>query len=226
MRLEPRGPEAIRGRIAELRSKLAGLKQSTGGTGPLEPPPTPRPSPDAFPNLQGRMPGLPSGRIQNSAFSGAPGLSGNMPLDPMAGGMTLNTLQSAAGREAWIPAVREIAANHGLDPALFESLVEQESAFNPTAVSRAGAQGLTQLMPATAKMLGVSDPFDPIQNLDGGARYLAQMLNQFDGDERLALAAYNAGPGAVKRNGGIPPFTETQNYVAKVMARTAERRAG
>lgn len=225
MRLEPRGPEAIRGRIAEIRSKLAGLKQSSGGTGPLEPAPAPRPSADSFPNLQGRLPGLPSARVTNPALSGLPGLSGSMPLDPMAGGLTLSSSAAPNGREAWLPAVREMAANHGIDPALFESLVEQESGFNPAAVSRAGAQGLTQLMPATAKMLGVSDPFDPIQNLDGGARYLAQMLQQFGGDERLALAAYNAGPGAVKRNGGIPPYTETQNYVAKIMAKTAERRA-
>ncbi len=225
MRLEPRGPEAIRGRIAEIRSKIAGLKQNTGGTGPLEPAPAPRPSLETFPNLQGRLPGLPTARIQNSAFSGAPGLSGNMPLDPMAGGLSLSSLSTAAGREAWLPAVREIAANHGLDPALFESLVEQESAFNPSAVSRAGAQGLTQLMPATAKMLGVSDSLDPIQNLDGGARYLSQMLKQFGGDEKLALAAYNAGPGAVRKHGGVPPYTETQNYVAKIMAKTTERRA-
>lgn len=225
MRLEPRGPEAIRGRIAEIRSKLAGLKQNTGGTGPLEPAPAPRPSLDQFPNLRGSLPGLPTSRIPNSAFSGAPGLSGNLPLDPMAGGLTLDALSVASGKEAWLPAVREVAANYGLDPALFESLVEQESAFNPLAVSRAGAKGLTQLMPATAKMLGVSDPFDPIQNLDGGAKYLSQMLEQFGGDERLALAAYNAGPGAVKKSGGVPPYTETQNYVAKIMAKTAERRA-
>lgn len=224
MRLEPRGPEAIRGRIAEIRSKLAGLKQSTGGTGPLEPAPAPKPSPESFPNLQGRLPGLPVPRIQNSAFAAPTGLSGTMPLDPMAGGLSLSTVGAAAGREAWLPAVREIAGNYGLDPALFESLVEQESAFNPMAVSRAGAKGLTQLMPATAKMLGVTDPLDPIQNLDGGAKYLSQMLKQFGGDEKLALAAYNAGPGAVKKHGGIPPYNETQNYVAKIMAKTAERR--
>jgi soluble lytic murein transglycosylase-like protein len=119
--------------------------------------------------------------------------------------------------------VRAAADKHGLNPALFEALVEQESAFDPRAVSSAGAQGLTQLMPGTARMLGVADPFDPAQSLDGGARYLAQMLREFGGDQRLALAAYNAGPGAVRRHGGVPPFQETQNYVTKILGRVAER---
>jgi soluble lytic murein transglycosylase-like protein len=105
---------------------------------------------------------------------------------------------------------------------LFESVVAAESGFDPSVVSAAGAQGLTQLMPATARMLGVTDPLDPAQNLEGGARYLAQMIRQFDGNVRLALAAYNAGPGAVARHGGVPPFRETRDYVERVLGRVKD----
>lgn len=111
---------------------------------------------------------------------------------------------------------REAAARHGVDPDLFERLVSAESGGNPRAVSSAGAMGLAQLMPATAQALGVQDPFDPVQNLDGGARYLRSMLDRF-GDPRLAVAAYNAGPGAVQRYGSVPPYPETVAYVARVL---------
>lgn len=109
----------------------------------------------------------------------------------------------------------ETAQRHGVPPDLFLRLVQQESAFNPQAVSPAGAIGLAQLMPGTAADLGV-DPSDPMQNLEGGARYLAQQLQAF-GDPALALAAYNAGPGNVQKHGGIPPFAETQQYVQKIL---------
>jgi soluble lytic murein transglycosylase-like protein len=110
---------------------------------------------------------------------------------------------------------RMIAIEEGVDPDLFLRLVGAESSFNPDAVSSKGATGLAQLMPDTAAELGV-DPTDPIQNLRGGARYLRQQLDEF-GDPVLALAAYNAGPGNVRKYGGVPPFAETQNYVSKIM---------
>ena len=112
----------------------------------------------------------------------------------------------------------------GIDPALLKGLVQQESGFDPNARSGAGAVGLTQLMPGTAAALGVTDPTDPAQSLQGGARYLREQLDRFGGDERLALAAYNAGPGAVSKYGGIPPYAETQGYVNKVLANAASYR--
>jgi soluble lytic murein transglycosylase-like protein len=114
---------------------------------------------------------------------------------------------------------QEVARRHGLDPALVLAVMGVESAFQPDAVSPKGAQGLMQLMPATAKELGVTDPLDPLQNADGGARYLRDLLARYDGDVEKALAAYNAGPGAVARHRGVPPYRETQAYVRKVLER-------
>jgi soluble lytic murein transglycosylase-like protein len=116
------------------------------------------------------------------------------------------------------------AASNGIDPALLKGLVSQESGFDPNARSGAGALGLTQLMPGTAAGLGVTNPLDPVQSLQGGAKYLRQQLDRFGGDEKLALAAYNAGPGAVARFGGVPPYSETQNYVTSVLSKAASYR--
>jgi soluble lytic murein transglycosylase-like protein len=120
--------------------------------------------------------------------------------------------------------IQSTASKYGLDPALLKGLIRQESNFNPNAGSPAGAQGLTQLMPATAASLGVTDVHDPAQAIEGGAKYLKQQLDAFGGDVQKALAAYNAGPGAVKKYNGIPPFPETQNYVTKVMGYADEYR--
>jgi soluble lytic murein transglycosylase-like protein len=109
---------------------------------------------------------------------------------------------------------RQAARKHGVPEELFLRLVNQESRFNPKAKSHAGAIGLAQLMPGTARELGV-DPHDPKQNLDGGARYLMEQYKEF-GSWRLALAAYNAGPGAVKKHKGVPPYRETKDYVKKI----------
>ncbi len=104
-----------------------------------------------------------------------------------------------------------------LDPPLIKAVIRAESAWNPRAISRAGAQGLMQLMPGTSKNLDVDDPFDPGQNIEAGSRYLRLMLDKFNGDLIKALAAYNAGPGAVEKYGGVPPYRETRNYIKRVL---------
>jgi len=130
----------------------------------------------------------------------------------------LDEVQGPAGSD-----LRDIAAaaarRHGLDPELVMAVVSVESGFRPQAVSPKGAQGLMQLMPKTASSLGVADVFDPAQNLDGGTRHLGQLLTLYGGDLARALAAYNAGEGAVHRHGGVPPYRETRAYVKKVLER-------
>ncbi len=115
------------------------------------------------------------------------------------------------------PLIEQAAARNGLDPAVLHGLIEQESGFDPNATSSAGATGLTQLMPGTASSMGVANPLNPAESIEGGARYLGQLMRQFSGNTEDALAAYNAGPGAVQQYGGVPPYAETQSYVTKVL---------
>jgi soluble lytic murein transglycosylase-like protein len=210
MNLQPQGPAAIQARVREIQSRIASLRGESPADAPAvpQPPsvgaPSPRPGPE-FSRMFAQAMAEPAEYVPLNPFGAAAGVAG-----PSADKAELRTMAMQA------------AQRHGLDPQLFLNLVQQESAFDPNAKSRAGALGLAQLMPATARMLGVENPLDPQQNLEGGAKYLAQMMKQFGGDERMALAAYNAGPGAVRRHGGIPPFRETQNYVEKIT--TATRR--
>jgi soluble lytic murein transglycosylase-like protein len=113
-------------------------------------------------------------------------------------------------------AIDQAAARHHVDPSLVRSVVKVESNFNPNAVSRKGAMGLMQLMPATARSLNLVNPFDPAQNVDAGVRHLRKLLDSYGGNVRLSLAAYNAGAGAVARSSGVPHFRETQDYVRRI----------
>ncbi|HET6549500.1 MAG TPA: lytic transglycosylase domain-containing protein [Solirubrobacter sp.] len=135
------------------------------------------------------------------------------------------TATSLGGAPSALTPPTAAAKANGLDPALLAGLIKQESGFNPTAGSSAGARGLTPLMPGTAAGLGVTNVLDPVQSINGGAKYLKQQLDAFGGDVAKALAAYNAGPGAVQRFGGIPPYAETQNYVRAVQANAASFRS-
>ena len=112
--------------------------------------------------------------------------------------------------------IREYARAYRLEEALVKAVIKAESNYNPQSLSNKGAQGLMQLIPETARLMKVSDPFDPAENIRGGSNYLRLMLDQFSGNLDLALAAYNAGPNAVQRHGGIPPYTETRQYVQRV----------
>ena len=123
-----------------------------------------------------------------------------------------------ASKSEIIGIINEVSNKYDVDPKLIEALVKQESGFNPNAKSKAGALGLMQLMPSTAQGLGVKNAFDAEQNIYGGTKYLKGLMDRFGNNKELALAAYNAGPNAVKKYNGVPPYKETQNYVKNVMA--------
>jgi len=164
--------------------------------------------------------------IQTAALplAGPAQLPGEVPAAAMAlvpeGAVADAAMQASVVPDAYSAVVEELAARFDLSPALIEALVWQESRWRAGAVSPAGARGLAQLMPGTARELGV-DASDPFANLEGGARYLRQQLDRFGGDLEKALAAYNAGPGRVIRAGGIPEIRETQLYVSAIMGRLA-----
>jgi soluble lytic murein transglycosylase-like protein len=175
----------------------------------------------------------PSSTSFSSALASATGSTGTAslasPLGTQAAAAPASATSTSPNLPSGTPYAAEIASAaqaNGLDPALLAGLIKQESGFNPNAGSGAGARGLTQLMPGTAAGLGVTNVLDPVQSINGGAKYLKQQLDAFGGDTAKALAAYNAGPGAVQRFGGIPPYSETQNYVRIVQANAAAYRAG
>jgi len=184
-------------------------------------------------------------QLQQLLAQTAGGLSGNAATTALSGGtLAPTTATSGSGQDfatllastsatspaasapsgygAYSSLITQAAARYGIDPALLYGVISQESAFNPDAVSSAGAEGLAQIMPENFASLGVTNPFNPAQSIDAGAKLLSENLNTFNGNTVDAVAAYNAGAGAVQSYGGVPPYPETQNYVQKVLAYAAQ----
>lgn len=138
----------------------------------------------------------------------------NTEMNAVNGTTNTNSIQSPEALDGFI---RSASQKYGIDEKVLKAVIKAESSFDANATSSAGAMGLMQLMPATAKGLGVTDPYDPEQSINGGAKYLSYQLKRFDNNLELALAAYNAGPNAVLKYGGVPPYKETENYVKKIM---------
>ena len=186
--------QAAIGRIQEIEARLGIVRAAP-------PPPSPLfPVPPGTPNSSGPL----------APFS--------VSLAQANGQVRLQALGPHAG--PFTPQIESLIAKHsalnGLDPDVVRAVVQQESSGNPRDVSAAGAQGLMQLMPATGRMYGVTDPFDPEQNIAAGTRHLSNLMREFKNDLPMALAAYNAGSGAVRRAGGIPHYPETQDYVRRI----------
>lgn len=168
-----------------------------------------------------------SSLLGSSDLSGLSGSSNSLESNPLS---TLSDLESLAGSgtsslnstgvnksTAYNTIISKAASTYNVDPNLIRSVIQQESGYNNAAVSASGAIGLMQLMPSTASSLGVTDPTDPAQNIMGGTKYISELLNKYNGNKTLALAAYNAGPAAVDRYEGVPPYNETTNYVKSVL---------
>jgi soluble lytic murein transglycosylase-like protein len=153
-----------------------------------------------------------------SASADSRAVSGGMPIISPDGQMVRPLSLSDTNVAQYNNEISSAASKYGIDPKLIEAVMEVESGGNPRAVSRSGAMGLMQLMPSNVAEAGVTDAFDPTQNIDAGAKQLSDLLTRFGGNIDLTLAGYNAGPNAVARYGGIPPYPETQNYVRKVRA--------
>lgn len=183
---------------SELSAVATRIEQITGA--PVQLPGMPQPASDGAGSFASMV------QAQMAAQPGEPGAPGAPGAPAMVPPAQIDSL------------VNDNAQAQDVDPALIKAIIANESGFNANATSNVGAQGLMQLMPGTAAGLGVTDSYDPAQNVAGGTKYIKGLLQRFNGDVRLAVAAYNAGPGAVEKYGGVPPYAETQNYVQNVLS--------
>jgi soluble lytic murein transglycosylase-like protein len=163
---------------------------------------------------------------QASGTTGSTTTFSDMLASAASAGSTGDDTAADGSAAAYAPLIDEAAAEYGISPAILTGLVNQESGFNPNAISSAGAEGLTQVMPENFAADGISDPFDPAQSIFGGAKQLGEDLNEFGGNVTDALAAYNAGSAAVQEYGGVPPYTQTENYVSDILAYAQQYDAG
>lgn len=208
---------AVQNRVAQIESRLG-----------IEPPRASSAASQGSSDFDQVLARYDTSPAQGTTVLGASSSANSATIDELmarisAAGNTSTSGGTALAQVPYADLFSSAGARHGVDPALLAAVAKAESQFNPRAVSHAGAQGLMQLMPGTAKGLGVTDSFDPAQAVDGAARLLKGHLARF-GSVELALAAYNAGPGAVTKHGGIPPYAETQAYVPKVLAYFEELR--
>ena len=197
---QPKGPEAIQQRIAELRDRMGIKDPKEFNAAMQEAAKTP-------PRMQGYIGGGSIDLHSEGEVS---------PMDPFSGGKPSVKVQVQA-------MIERVAREQNVDSKLIRAVVEAESDYKIDEVSGSGAMGLMQLMPATAKQMGVNNPFDPYENLTGGTKYLKQMMARYNGQLDLALAAYNAGPGNVDRANGVPNFAETKNYVRNISAKLSRQ---
>ncbi len=203
---------SITARISEIQQRISALSQppDTAATATFEKTLTAAQTGSAAAAPSSTT--LPSGP---SGVAAPPASLGPLPVSP--GASNVVPIASSAPSD-YEPLIQKYAAQNALAPSLVKAVIQTESGGNPRSVSGAGAMGLMQLMPANVKEAGISDPFDPEQNIAAGTKQLAGLLSQYHGDLDLALAGYNAGPGNVRKYGGVPPFTETQNYIHRVRA--------
>lgn len=204
--------------ILAIQQRIAAITGALDPAAPV-PPVTGTTGPGGLPIVDpAQVAGTPFAALVQAALANA-GIG-----DPGQAAVGTGSLGAAPDAPAMVPPaeinrlVGMSSAQWNVDPNLVKAIIANESGFNANATSDVGAQGLMQLMPATAAGLGVTDPYDPAQNVWGGTRYIRSMLDRFDGNVPLAVAAYNAGPGAVEKYGGVPPYAQTQNYVQNVLA--------
>ncbi len=203
--IAPPGELALAARIRQIQQMIQQAREGTLGA----------PAAPAAPVQSGASPNGFAAAL-SSATSGA--------ATTAAGYATQSPTAAASAGGEYEALIAQAAQRNGIEPAILHGLIQQESGFDPNSRSSAGAMGLTQLMPGTASSLGVANPFDPAESIEGGARYLGKLMSEFSGNTTDALAAYNAGPAAVSQHGGVPPYPETESYVSKVLSYAAEYR--